>query len=491
MNILLITLDQFRGDCLSCADHPVVKTPNLDRLAREGVRFARHYSQSAPCSPGRASLYTGMYQMNHRVVANGTPLDARFDNVAKAARRAGYVPTLYGYTDQSVDPRQTTGPDDPRLDSYEGVLPGFEVGMQFKPSQCKGWIDWLREAGFSVSDYWEEALETEPDRPAEASMSAYLTDQFLEWMGRQEGAWFGHLSQLRPHSPYAAAGRFSTQYAAGDLAPPIAGVSGQHRLADRMRGVPGYAAPDRPEAMAALQAQYFGMVSEADHQLGRIWEALDRSSQWDETLIIVTADHGEQLGDHGLIQKGAWFEQSYHVPLLVHDPRKPSRHGEVVERFTENVDLFPTLCEAMGIAVPAQCDGLPLTPLLDGECPPWWREAAHWEYDWRQSQVGSSPDPWPWDRRLEARSLAVLRRDGSAYVHFADGSGLCFDLAADPTWRTPVSDPAVILEHAQAMLTWRAQHADRTLTGMLVENGGVGRWPPMPAEWKERAHAAE
>ena len=115
MNILLITLDQFRGDCLSCAGHPVVKTPNLDRLAVEGVRFARHYSQSAPCSPGRASLYTGMYQMNHRVVANGTPLDASFDNLALAARRIGYDPTLFGYTDQSVDPRETEGPDDPRL----------------------------------------------------------------------------------------------------------------------------------------------------------------------------------------------------------------------------------------------------------------------------------------------------------------------------------------------------------------------------------------
>ena len=89
VNVLLITLDQFRGDCLSAAGHPVVRTPNLDRLAAAGARFAHHYSQAAPCAPGRASLYTGMYQMNHRVVANGTPLDARFDNVALAARRAG------------------------------------------------------------------------------------------------------------------------------------------------------------------------------------------------------------------------------------------------------------------------------------------------------------------------------------------------------------------------------------------------------------------
>ncbi len=114
-NVLFITLDQFRGDSLSCAGHPVVKTPNLDRLAAAGVRLANHYSQAAPCAPGRAALYTGTYQMNNRVVANGTPLDNRFDNIARLARRSGYEPTLFGYTDQSVDPREVVDPDDPRL----------------------------------------------------------------------------------------------------------------------------------------------------------------------------------------------------------------------------------------------------------------------------------------------------------------------------------------------------------------------------------------
>ncbi len=117
-NILFITLDQFRADSLSCAGHSVVKTPHLDMLAAHGVRFARHYSQAAPCSPGRAALYTGTYMMSNRVVANGTPLDERFDNVALAARRQGYDPVLFGYTDQGVDPRTITDSDDPRLSTY-------------------------------------------------------------------------------------------------------------------------------------------------------------------------------------------------------------------------------------------------------------------------------------------------------------------------------------------------------------------------------------
>jgi hypothetical protein len=131
----------------------------------------------------------------------------------------------------------------------------------------------------------------------------------------------------------------------------------------------------------------------------------------------------------------------------------------------------------MGIEVPAQADGLPLTPFLQGDEPPWWRDAAHWEFDWRGYLIGREPATWPWERGLERLHLATLRKDALAYVQFGDGSWLCFDLAADPTWRTTTDDPAVVLPLAQEMLTWRSQHADRTLADMILERGGRGRWP--------------
>ncbi|MFO7921981.1 MAG: sulfatase-like hydrolase/transferase, partial [Nioella sp.] len=144
-NILLITADQWRGDSLGLMGHPVARTPNLDALAREAVVFRNHYATCAPCSPARASLYTGLYQMNHRVVSNGTPLDARFDNMALAARRAGYRPTLFGYTDTTLDPRGRD-PNDPDLQSYEEVLPGFTCRQPLREDD-RTWITWLGKRG--------------------------------------------------------------------------------------------------------------------------------------------------------------------------------------------------------------------------------------------------------------------------------------------------------------------------------------------------------
>ena len=123
-NVLLITADQWRGECLSILRHPVVRTPNLDALAADGVLFRNHYAQCAPCGPSRASLLTGMYMMNHRSVRNGTPLDARFTNIALEVRKGGYEPGLIGYTDTSLDPRSLHHAD-PARRHYGNVLPGM------------------------------------------------------------------------------------------------------------------------------------------------------------------------------------------------------------------------------------------------------------------------------------------------------------------------------------------------------------------------------
>lgn len=486
MNVLLITLDQFRGDSLSCAGHPVVRTPNLDELAAAGTRFARHYAQAAPCAPGRAALYTGTYQMNNRVVANGTPLDHRFDNVARAAIRGGYHPVVFGYTDVGADPRRITDPTDRRLSTYEGVLPGFDE-LLCLDERHEPWLAWLRDLGYEAYDP-DEMLATEHERPAEHSVTTFLADHFLRWLdtrdtGPEAGTpWFTHLSFIRPHPPYSAAGHYSTMYDPSTLPDPLPIPDERHPVHEVLLSNTGATAPADPSEIRHLRAQYWGMITEVDHHLGRIWQALRARGEWDDTMIVITADHGEQLCDQGLVQKAGFFESSYHIIGIVREPRLTGGHGRAVNDFTENVDIMPTICEAIGVPVPLQCDGLPLTPFLRGEDPPQWRDAAHYEWDWREWYISAEAHDWPWDRRLERQNLAVLRNGRHAYVQFGNGDWLCFDLAVDPTWRTRVDDPAVVLPLAQQMLVWRQQFLDRQFTGMLLRHGGIGRRPdPLPA----------
>ena len=150
-NLLFITADQWRGECLSCLGH-MVQTPNLDALAAQGTLFTRHFANTAPCGPSRASIHTGLYQHNHRVVANGTPLEARHTNWALLARAAGYQPALFGYTDTTLDPRD---PRDPRVSEggvWDDVLPGLDPQVLLGKSigDPKSWMAWLERKGHAL-----------------------------------------------------------------------------------------------------------------------------------------------------------------------------------------------------------------------------------------------------------------------------------------------------------------------------------------------------
>lgn len=482
-NVLFITLDQFRGGALSTLGHPVARTPHLDALARRGVLFARHYSQAAPCAPGRAALYTGTYQMTNRVVFNGTPLDDRFDNVAKVARRAGYAPTLFGYTDQAIDPRTVTDPDDPRLGTYEGVLPGFEVELDLTEPRS-AWNEHVARAGFEVTDDPDRMLATEPDRPAEFGVSAFLTDRFVDWLDRQDGPWFAHLSHLRPHPPYAAAGHWSEAFDPDEVDLPVAPSDERHHLHDALLGIPDVAAPTDEVAIRRLRAQYYGMVADVDHEVGRTMAALAARGLADNTVVIVTSDHGDLLGDHGLLGKFGWHEEAFHIPAIVVDPRRQAGHGTVVDAPTENVDLLPTLCDLLGVDTPDQCDGHSLSGFLDGPSgDSWdstaslWRTGAVWEFDWRAVAIMAGHVPTRLDPLTTPMHLAVWRSADTAYVQFGDGSWLCADVGADPTWRTAVDDVDRVFAAARHLLTWRSRHLDRILADTVLHGVPLGRPP--------------
>src|SRR6516165_7090172 len=153
-NVLLIVVDQWRADCVPFLGTRHLRTPNLDRLCREGVTFANHVTVTVPCGPARASLLTGLYQMNHRAVQNTVPLDARHKNLALALREIGYDPALIGYTTTTPDPRQTS-PRDSRFTVLGDIMDGFRSVGAFEPNM-DGYFGWVAHKGFQLPERREE-----------------------------------------------------------------------------------------------------------------------------------------------------------------------------------------------------------------------------------------------------------------------------------------------------------------------------------------------
>ncbi len=503
-NVLFILADQWRGDCLSALDHPCVKTPTLDALAADGVLFRRHYCQSVPCGPSRASILTGLYLQNHRSVSNGTPLDARHTNIALEARRAGYDPALIGYTDTSPDPRQLA-PDDPALEHYDGVMPGFApvVHQPFEGGTTP-WHAALKAKGYTVPDDPAEIWRPVDSRrgpgrappiyTADDSDTAFITDRAIEYLAaRGDRPWFLHLCYLRPHPPFVAPEPYNTMYDSAAVPAPRraatrAREAAQHPLLTHLlttRDRPGNAAhygndgssaaPSGEHELRQLSATYFGLISEVDANIGRLIDFLKASGRYDNTLIVFGSDHGEQLGDHWLVGKTGYFDQSFHVPLIVRDPLAGAGRGRTVDRFTESVDLMPTVLDWLDLDPPAHLDGHSLLPFCRGESPAGWRAEAHWEVDFRNVRTGAPERVL--GIGLDQCALNVIRGERYKYVHFAALPPLFFDLDRDPGELVDrAADPdyaALVLSYAQKLLSWRMEHDERTLTGMHLAPGGV------------------
>jgi arylsulfatase A-like enzyme len=500
INVLLVTADQFRADCLSAAGHALVRTPALDAFAEYGVRFTRHFGQALPCGPARVSLLTGMYEMNHRAVRNGTPLDSGFTTIAEAVRTAGYVPWLIGYTDSSLDTRGLH-PADPRA-RYEEVLLGlkqYAPGSEFA-SRDSDWLLHLKTLGYpgwntpfrQKQGYEKEtALRGPTYAPSELkpehSDTAYTADRAIRFFNQFAGQpWFLHVSFLRPHPPFIAPEPWHDMYAPEDVPdfaalPSIEDERAIHpympfrleRL--EMNPVLPLDGPHPNDNMAWRQARatYYGLISELDHHFGRMLEALEALGQYERTLIIFTSDHGEMLGDHWCWGKETPFDQAVRVPLIVRSPASSTR-GRVVDALTEHVDIMPTVLECVGAEVPLQCDGRSLVHLLEGNTPSSWRDEVRWEFDFRA--VGDVTVEARFGCSIDELNFAAVRTDTEKYIHFAAMPPLYYDMKADPNeLDNRAGDPGSAprqLALAQRMLNWRMAYNRRELTGIVWGQDG-------------------
>ena len=323
--------------------------------------------------------------------------------------------------------------------------------------------------------------------PAELSQTTFLRRAVVDWLEQHgDEPFFVHASFIRPHPPRRNPLGYHDLYAAEDgravRRVPDARGGGGHPPA-RLRwpwASRGCARPDDERERRQLRATYYGAQREVDDGLAPLFDYLTRSGLAESTLVVLTSDHGEMGGDHWLLEKLGYWDESYHVPADRRGPASRRRTGGAArwcEAVTESVDVLPTICEFMGVEVPAQVDGWSLAPFVRGEpSPEHWRDTAHFE--WSFADPVHQGAERTFGIPMSHCALAVSRGPRHKYVQFAADASLfpplLFDLSADPAQTHNLLAEGgpdmtrLAWEATEELLQWRMRTAERTLSGNFL-----------------------
>ncbi len=496
-NVLFIMCDQLRYDYLSCAGHPSLSTPNIDRLAARGVRFSNCYVQSTVCGPSRMSAYTGRYMRSHGSTQNGIPLRVGEPTIGDHLREIGVRSALIGKTHMVADQEgmQRLGIDPASIIGVHVAQCGFEPyerddglhpSTEYDPDPA--YDRYLRDLGFDADNPWEHFansgegedgedfngwLLTHADKaariPEEHSETPYMTRRAMRFIEEAEAngeSWCAHLSYIKPHWPYIVPAPYHAMYGKADVQPPI------RSEAERLSPNPIYGAFQqerysrnfsRDEARETVIPCYMGLIKQIDDQMGVLFDFLERRDLCENTLIVFTSDHGDYLGDHWLGEKYMFHDVSVKVPMIVYDPspKADATRGTVRDELVEMIDMAPTFLDFLGgEAKPHILEGRSLLPLLRGGRERPWRSFAVSEYDYAGDRARLALDLPVTDCRL------FMITDG----HYKLVTGpqvppMLFDLASDPDELTDRGrDPAMagVIERLEAALTgWLQKPANR------------------------------
>jgi choline-sulfatase len=433
-NILWITTDQQRFDTLGSAGNPYVNTPNIDRLAAEGTQFTNAFCQSTVCAPSRASFLTGRYPSTTRCRANGQNIPADEVLLPRLFANEGYTCGLSGKLHLSACHPSVNKGTERRIDDGYSMFHWSHHPQDDWPTN--EYSQWLRSKG---KKYTRRSVDGTkhvvlgPD--AEDHQATWCAEKAIEFIEAHEGKdqpWLFSVNIFAPHHPFdppeSHLRRYLDRleeiplpnYEEGELSEKTSYQRRDHQGAYANKNLYPFDRMNEREHRL-VRAAYWAMVDLIDEQVGRMLEALDRTGQKEDTLVIFMSDHGELLGDHGVYLKGPHFyEVSVHVPLIIRFPERVAA-GKKAESLVELVDLAPTLLEAAELPIYAGMQGKSLWPVLRGETE-FHRDDVFCEA--YESKTGGS-------------GYSVMVRDEryKLVMYATPGDGELYDLSADPRER--------------------------------------------------------
>jgi arylsulfatase A-like enzyme len=480
-NLILITTDQQRGDCLGCDGHPCVETPYIDELAEQGARFTNAYTAVPSCTPARACILTGMDQWNHgRLTMMGDDALEFPATLPGELAKAGYHTQAVGK--MHFSPQR-------RLYGFHHLLldeSGRQFGRFFEDDYQR-WFRREKEGDYGYRDHsldWNSWMARPSHLPEHMHPSHWTADEGVRFLRQRDPTkpFFLWLSFARPHSPYDAPQPYFDMYNGNPDVPEAAIGDWCERFDKKVADVNAAYTHRSDREVHRARAGYYGNITFIDHQIGRVIYEMRRHQHevWDNTFVIFTSDHGDMMGDHHHWRKTYAYEGSARVPFVMKFPRHWEHAREqVVDPVIELRDIMPTLLDAAGAEVPESVDGSSLLPLARGEEP-----------TWREFIMGEHTESY---FRGQASQYVTDGHEKYIWFHYT-GEELFFNLDEDPLeCRNLAQDRA----YADRVGLWRERLArvneergdPRGKDGALVVQQEAIRLTDSYATWKARAEA--
>ncbi|GAA0120379.1 arylsulfatase [Clostridium perfringens] len=424
-NIVLMMVDQMRGDCLGVNGNEFIETPNLDMMATEGYNFENAYTAVPSCIASRASILTGMSQKSHGRVGYEDGVSWNYKNtIASEFSKAGYHTQCIGKMHVYPE-RNLCGFHNIMLhDGYLHFARNKEGKASTQIEQCDDYLKWFREkkghnvdlidigldCNSWVSRHWGYEENLHPTN--------WVVNESIDFLRRRDTSkpFFLKMSFVRPHSPLDPPKFYFDMYNDEDLPEPLMGDwANKEDKENRGKDINCVKGIINKKALKRAKAAYYGSITHIDHQIGRFLIALSEYGELNNTIFLFVSDHGDMMGDHNWFRKGIPYEGSARVPFFIYDPGNllKGKKGKVFDEVLELRDIMPTLLDFAHISIPDSVEGLSLKDLIE-ERDYTWREYIHGEHSFGEDSnhyIVTKKDKFLWFSQRGEEQYFDLEKD--------------------------------------------------------------------------------